>query len=68
MFAEDQAFTVLIRLLDEQISSVYQTVCPYTQAYIDDRYLSGDGGRIHYRITCKEHVEDIKRLLMIKCS
>jgi len=26
-----------------------------------------DGGWIHYRVTCKEHMEDIQKLLLIKC-
>lgn len=68
IFAEDNAFTVMIRLSDKQFGSVYEQVLEYTKEYIDNRYPCGDGGWIQYRVTCKEHFEDIKKLLAVKCS
>ena len=58
VFAEDNAFTVMMRLSDKQ----------YTQEYIDNKYSCGDGGWIHYRVICKENFYDIKVLLSVKCS
>lgn len=68
IFAEDNAFTVMVRLSDQQFESVYEDVQKYTQDYIDNRYPCGDGGWIQYRVTCKEHFDDIKLLLSVKCS
>lgn len=68
IFAENNAFTVMLRLSNQQYASVYEKVRKYTQDYIDSKYLCGDGGWIHYRVTSKEQCEDIQRLLAVKCS
>lgn len=68
IFAENGSFTVMMRLSNRQYKSVYEDLCKYTREYIDDRYPCGDGGWIHYRVTCKEHFDDIKKLLAVKCS
>lgn len=68
VFAEDNAFTVMMRLSDRQYKSVYNQLHKYTQECIDNRYPCGNGGWIHYRITCNEHFDDIKTLLSVKCS
>ena len=68
IFAEDQAFTVMIRLSDKQFELVYGTVHTYMKEYIDHKYPCSDGGWIHYRVTCREHLADIEKLLAVKCS
>lgn len=68
IFAEDNAFTVMMRLSDKQYQTVYSQLQKYTREYIDNKCPCGDGGWIHYRITCKEHFDDIKTLLTVKCS
>lgn len=68
VFAEQNAFTVMMRLSDKQYKTIYNRLQKYTQEYIDNRYPCGDGGWIHYRVTCKEHFDDIKTLLAVKCS
>ena len=68
VFAEDNALTVMMRLSDKQFESVYGNVQKYTQEYIDHKYPCGDGGWIHYRITCREHYDDALRLLAVKFS
>ncbi len=68
VFAEDNAFTVMMRLSDKQYKSVYDQLQKYTQESIDNKYPCGDGGWIHYRVTCEEHLDDIKELLSVKCS
>lgn len=67
IFAEENAFTVMMRLSNAQYEAVYEQVCAYTQRYIDERYPCGDGGWIQYRVTNSEHFEDIKKLLSVKC-
>ncbi len=68
VFAEDNAFTVMMRLSDKQYKAVYNQLHKYTQECIDNRYPCGDGGWIHYRVTCNEHFDNIKTLLSVKCS
>ncbi len=68
IFAEDNAFTVMMRLSDQQYQTAYEKLQKYTQDQIDNKYPCGDGGWIHYRVTCKEHFDDIKTLLSVKCS
>ncbi|MBD5457341.1 MAG: DUF3788 domain-containing protein [Lachnospiraceae bacterium] len=66
IFAENNAFTVMMRLSDKQYQSIYEQLSDYSKAYIDNKYPCGDGGWIHYRVMCKEHFEDIKELLKQK--
>lgn len=68
IFAENNAFTVMIRLSSKQFESVYNQLHQYTKDYIDNKYPCGNGGWIQYRITCKEHLDDIQQLLSVKCS
>ena len=67
IFAEDGAFTVMMRLTDVQYAAVYGELKKYTQEHIDNKYPCGDGGWIHYRVICQEHYEDIVKLLEAKC-
>lgn len=68
IFAERDAFTVMMRLSNLQFASAYETVQRYTQKYINHKYPCSDGGWIHYRVTCQEHLDDIKKLLAVKCG
>lgn len=68
IFAEDNAFTVMMRLPDQQYNTVYGKLQKYAQEHIDNKYPCGDGGWIHYRVTCEEYFDDIKTLLSVKCS
>lgn len=66
VFAENGSFTVMIRLSGKQLDSVYNEASDYTKAQIDNKYPCGDGGWLHYRISTKEHLVDIKKLLSAK--
>lgn len=68
IFAENNAYTVMVRLSGKQFESVYSQVGKDTQEYIDNKYPCGDGGWIHYRITNREHFDDIQKLLTVKCT
>ncbi|MBD5402674.1 DUF3788 domain-containing protein [bacterium] len=68
VFAEDNAFTVMMRLSDKQYNTIYDNLQKYAQEHIDHKYPCSDGGWIHYRVTCNEHFDDIKTLLSVKCS
>ncbi len=68
VFAEENAFTVMMRLSNKQYESVYEQLQGYTKEYIDNKYPCSDGGWIHYRVISKEHFHDIQKLLSVKCS
>ncbi|MCR2048892.1 DUF3788 domain-containing protein [Acetatifactor muris] len=68
IFAEDNAFTVMMRLSDRQYQTVYSQLQEYARGLIDNKYSCGDGGWIHYRVTEEEQFDDIKTLLAVKCS
>ena len=66
VFAEENAFTVMMRLSNKQFASIYDKVQTSTREQIDHKYPCGDGGWIHYRVTCREQLEDIQTLLTAK--
>ena len=66
IFAENGAFTIMMRLSDKQYETVYEQLTKYTQDLIDNKYPCGDGGWIHYRVTQQEHYEDMVKLLTVK--
>ena len=68
VFAERDAFTVMLRLSNVQFNSIRSSVGGYMRQYIDNKYPCGDGGWIHYRVTREEHFIDIKTLLTVKCN
>ena len=68
VFAESEAFTVMLRLSNQQFASVYPQMQPYTQVFIDNKYPCGEGGWIHYRVLNREHLQDILQMLDVKCG
>ncbi len=68
VFAEDNAFSVMVRLTNVQFASLYEQVQSYTRDYIDQKFPCGDGGWIQYRVTCQVHLEDIQKILSVKCT
>ena len=66
IFPESNAFTVMIRLTNKQFDSVYNQLSKYSQDYIDHKYPCNEGGWIHYRVLCEEHLKDIQKLIAIK--
>lgn len=67
VFAEDGAFTVMLRMTNKQYAALYGELMTYTQELIDNKYPCGEGGWIHYRVICEEHLDDVKKLLLEKC-
>lgn len=68
VFAEVNAFTVMMRLSNEQFDSIYDKLQTSTQKQIDQKYPCGNGGWLHYRVTNKEQFNDIRMLLSLKCT
>ena len=67
-FPEDNAFTVMVRLSDKQCEQVYGQLQNYTKELIDNKYPCNDGGWIHYRIRRQEDLQDIQKILSVRCS
>lgn len=68
IFAEKDAFTAMLRLSSSQYDSVYHELLPYTKEYIDNKYPCGSGGWIQYRVINQEHLEDLKKMLLVKAG
>jgi hypothetical protein len=66
VFPECGALNVMLRLSDDSFQKAYPSLTQYTQEQIDAKYPCGSGGWIHYRITKKEHLDDIIKLLALK--
>ena len=67
IFAENGSFTVMVRCSTQQYESIYDNVQDYMKNYIDHKYPCGDGGWIQYSVINSEHLDDIKKLLIVKC-
>lgn len=67
VFAEAGAFTVMIRLSNQQYESVYDCLQKHTQSQIDNKYSCGDGGWIQYRVLEEGDLEEIKKIASAKC-
>ena len=68
VFAEDNAFTVMVRLSEKQCEKVYAQLQNHAKELIDNKYPCNDGGWIHYRIRCQEDLQDIQKILSVRCS
>ena len=68
VFAEDNAFTVMVRLSEKQCKKVYEQLQNYAKELINNKYPCNDGGWIHYRIRCQEDLQDIQIILSVRCS
>lgn len=66
VFAERDAFTVMLRLTNKQFDAVYTDVSAETQHRIDHKYPCGEGGWLHYRVTNEEQMRDVQTLLKCK--
>lgn len=68
VFAEKDAFTVMMRLTNVQFASVYDDLTDYAQQLIDNKYPCGEGGWIHYRVLNNQGLSDVKTLLQRKAG
>lgn len=68
VFAEADAFTVMLRLSNEKFDGLYNDVQEDTKKLIDNKYPCGGGGWIHFRILSNEQLQDVKLLLSAKCK
>lgn len=68
VFAEISAFMVLIRISDDAIKPIYNELSIYAKAVWDNKYPCGSGGWLNYRITNKEQLQDLIKIIGIKVN
>ena len=68
VFPECGAFSVMTHLSEAQFQSVYALLSEYAQQHVDHKYPCGDGGWVHFRVTCQAHLSDIQLLLTAKMN
>ncbi len=66
VFAEKDAFTVMLRLTNAQFDRARGVVTEHTRECIDKKYPCGEGGWIHCRVLNERHLADIEKLLELK--
>jgi len=66
ILAENDAFTVVMRLTDEQIKKAHDEVLPYAQACLENYHSTSNGGWIQYRVLNMEQLDDVKKILRIR--
>lgn len=66
VFAEKDAFTVLLRLSSKQLEKEYVHVTDETKSRIDQKYPCGDGGWVSLRVLSDEQLDDAQKLLALK--
>lgn len=68
IFAENGAFTVMLRLADSQFDKMYEGPLLETKKLIDNKYPCGSGGWIHYRVLTWQQLEDVFKMLRLKAG
>lgn len=68
IFAEKCAFMVLIRVTDDAIKSIYRELSDYAKNICDNKYPCGSGSWLNYRITNKEQLPDLMKIIGIKVN
>lgn len=68
VFAENDAFTVMIRLTNKQFDLIYDGLEADTKENIDNKYPCGDGGWIHYRVIDELNLKDIITIIKSKMN
>lgn len=68
IFAEMDAFMVLIRIPNDAIQPIYSELGDYAKNIWENKYPCGKGGWLNYRITKKEQLKDLMKILDVKCN
>ena len=66
IIAEKEAFTVVMRLTDNQMKKAYDLVLPYAQNYLKNYHRTSNGGWVQCRVLNMEHLDDVKIILKIR--
>jgi hypothetical protein len=66
VFAEKGAFMILIRISNDAIEPIYKSLSNYAKTVWDNKYPCGSGGWLNYRVTCKEQLQDLIKIIELK--
>lgn len=66
IFAEKDAFTVMLRLTTIQFNAIYSSMGEDAKLLIDENYACGEGDWIHFRILTEQHLTYVKKMLDTK--
>lgn len=66
IFAEDNAFTVMIRLSNQQWDVLYEQVQEDMQKSIEQKYPCNDSSWVHFRIKNEVNYNDIQKVLSVR--
>lgn len=67
IISENDAFTIVTRLSEESIKSVYEDLMLYAKECIDKSPYRHRGW-IEYRVLSEEHIEDSKKILQTRAN
>ena len=68
IFAEKDAFVVMLRLTNVQFEKVYEKLTNYAKDVINNKHPCNEGGWIQYRVLTLQDLDDIKSLLQLKIN
>lgn len=68
VFAEQDAVFVLIRMADDVMESIYKELGDYAKDVWNNKYPCGSGGWLNYRITEKEQLDDLIKIINRKIA
>ena len=66
VIAEKDAFTVVMRLTDDQIKKAYDEVMPYAQECLHHYHRTSNGGWVQCRVLNMKQLDDVKKILSIR--
>ena len=66
IISEKDAFTVTMRLSDDQIQRSFDVVGSYAKERLDNYHRTTNGGWVQYRVLNMEHLIDVKKILEIR--
>lgn len=68
VFAENGAFMVLIRISNDEIKLIYNTLSDYSKAVLDNKYPCESGGWVNYHITSNKPLQDLMKIIETKAN
>jgi len=66
VFAENGAFTVLIRIANKEMDTIYEGLTDYSKSLWGNKYPCNDGGWLNFRVLNGEQLDDLKKIICAK--
>jgi len=66
VIAEKDAFTVVMRLTDDQLKKAFDEVSPNTQECLNNYQRTSNGGWVQCRVLNLRQLDDVKKILRIR--